>query len=102
MKKEDKEKVDALTVRYQARLEKRVAEGLGLPGDGGRQGRLPVGITEENREAYVALRDQLRQLKDLRKNSVVKLREIIDGMEALKGAKAKPRKKAGAKKKKAS
>jgi len=97
-KEEKLEKINALVARYQARLEKRVEDGKELPGAVGGHGRMPKGVSEENAEAYVALRDQLKQLKELRRNSVAKLREITEQMDALKGGKKKSKAKPKAKK----
>jgi hypothetical protein len=95
--KEKQEKVNALVARYQERLEKRVASGKDLPEPGNRRGRLPTGVAEKDMERYVALREQLGQLKDLRRNSVDKLREIKKQMDDLRGG-SKPTKKKAAKK----
>lgn len=99
MTKEAKEQVDALTKRYQERLLKRVEEGKDLPGDGTRRGRMPTGLKEENYDVYAALRGQLREMNNLRRQSLLKLQDIKEQMAALCGKTKKVKK--VAKKKKA-
>jgi len=50
---ETQERINALAAAYHKRMLKRVAEGKELPGTGMGRGRLPAGITEEDRKSVV-------------------------------------------------
>jgi len=83
--KEQQAEIDAMTEKYMGRLKERAAEGKPLKTI--RAGRSPSGVSEENMEEYVALRDQLNNLKKLRRDSAVKLGELKEQMEALRSSK---------------
>lgn len=82
LNKEQKEQIEQLTSRYVEKLTKRAAEGKDLIVP--RKGRVPSGVPEKNMEEYVSLREQLNQLKQLRQESVTRLRELKEQMEALR------------------
>jgi hypothetical protein len=94
---ETQERINALAAAYHKRMLKRVAEGKELPGTGMGRGRLPAGITEEDAEKYVELRNQVKQIRELRRNAREKLTALLEEMDGMKGA-TKPKAKKKAKK----
>lgn len=93
--KTQQEQIEKMTARYTERLAKKAAEGKELSSAG--RGRVPKDVKEDDIEEYVSLRDQLVTLKNLRKDSVAKLRELKEQLDALRGPR-KPRKKRATKK----
>ncbi|MCJ7760702.1 hypothetical protein MUP59_06115 [Candidatus Bathyarchaeota archaeon] len=86
---ETQARIEALAVAYQKRMLKRVAEGKELPGAGTGRGRLPAGIAEADVEEYIALRNQVKEIRELRRNARAKLTELLEQMDGMKGATVK-------------
>lgn len=89
--KDQKEQIEKLSTRYIERLERKATEGKELIAP--RRGRIPKGVSEDNLETYISLRDQLATLKKLRQESTGKLRELKEQMEELRGPQKKRAKK---------
>ena len=90
LSKDVQAQIDAMTARYTERLAKKAAEGKDLISE--RMGRVPSDVDDKHRDEYIELRNQLVKLKELRQESVAKLRELKQEMNALRAGGGKRKK----------